>query len=159
MAISEFGKGLGIVIYSKSVLEHDWMSFACWYSIKKFLPDAEIILICERGNVVFNWTYKFGVKTIYNTNYKFSNDLFIVEIQPSVMAVRPIVDVLGPIDAKSSQIATFVDYDNGCGNFVKEATPPFGKKFVNIDVSPNEIKIFKLWEDCLKIYSFLSGTP
>ena len=164
MLISEFGKGLKVIISAKSCPSHDWMSFASWYSIQINLPDAEIVLFCERGEVVFRWPYKIGLKTVYYTKYPLypANTTFI-EISPSVMAVRPfIIDNIGPVDAKSNQIATFVDYSNGCGKFVFQesintlASPFCGaKRFASMDMSVNEVKILKLWEDCNKTYEAL----
>ena len=155
--ISEFGKGLTIVISAKNIPEHDWMAFSCWFSIKKNIPDAKIILICEVGNIVFRWPYKCGLKTIYYNDYP-TLPIGAIEIAPSVAALRPfIVDNAGPVDVKTDLLATFVDYSHGCGQLKFEEMPraPFGINIKNVDASINEIKLFRLWQECEKTYKFL----
>jgi len=160
--VGEFGKGLRLIIEAESIPQHDWMTYASWYSINKNLPDAEIILVCKRGEMVFRWPYKIGIQVIYYTEKPpiilYDEEHLNFNMSPYLMAVRPVVSLaeLGPINAKSNQIATFVDYSKGCGKFVlsEGVNIPFGKKLINDNCSLNEMKILKIWEDCGKTYNF-----
>ena len=155
--IGEYGKGLTVVISAKNIPEHDWMSFASWYSINRNLPDARVILICERGDIVFRWPYKCGLKTIYYTIHPVIPDAF--EISPFVVALRSFMNPFGPVDVKSNQAATLVDYSNGCGEllFKEGMSAPFTitKEIRNAEMTLNEIKLLKLWENCEKTYKIL----
>ena len=165
--VGEFGKGLRLIINTESIPKHDWMSYASWYSINKNLPDAEVLLLCRRGEMVFGWPYKCGVKVVYYTKEPvilYDEEHLNIHISPTFMAVRSFMSLteLGPIDAKSDQVATFVDYSKGCGKFVFNegidmAVNPFGitKKLTDVACSLNEVKILKLWEDCEKTYNML----
>ena len=69
--ISETGKNLDIVIVTKTA--EDWRTFACWYSVSKKLPDARILLICNRTNRVelqyYQWAKRLQVPHLYNNPF------------------------------------------------------------------------------------------
>jgi hypothetical protein len=59
MPISPTGEGLNILIACDYVPHHAWMSFLCWYSITKNLPDAKITVACHRRLMkhrLYDWT-------------------------------------------------------------------------------------------------------
>jgi hypothetical protein len=61
---NETGKGLSILISCDYIFYHNWMAFLCWYSISKNLPDAKVVIGCNRQlmtNQLFNWTKKVGI--------------------------------------------------------------------------------------------------
>ncbi len=47
----------------------NFMSFACWYSLHKNLPDANILLACERPEEMkmdlFQWVYRLQIPFFY----------------------------------------------------------------------------------------------
>lgn len=160
--ISEFGKGLKIVISCQGVLEQDWMSYVCWSSIKQNLPDAKISLICKRGDVIFNWPYKVGLKILYYTEKPqiHSEDLSLIEILPTILAVRKYMsDNVGPVDIKSDLFATFVDYSQGFGKLQKlpMGYPMGAGQFRHLECSVNEVRIIKLLENFEKVYKNLGA--
>lgn len=67
MEISSTGDGLNIVIGCNYQLSHNWMSYICWYSLTKNLPDAKVTIACNRNpmkNSLFVWTGKCKVPFI-----------------------------------------------------------------------------------------------
>lgn len=64
MKISDTGSGLTIVIGCDYNVLHNWMSFICWYSLTKNLPDANIVISCNRtpmNATLFRWTQRCSV--------------------------------------------------------------------------------------------------
>ena len=168
--ITKTGDGLSVLIDCKHTRQHGWMSFASWYSINKNLPDAEILLICEReapSEQYFIWTYRAGVKFFMyrKENYdslidRVTKDKGVKIIKPYVMAVRDYKkECVGPVDVKSDEASTFVSYLNGCGKFVTskwiDKREPFEeayKIFHDYNFTVNEMKILKLWERSHQLY-------
>ncbi len=158
------GDGLSVIIRCEYVKHHDWLSFASWYSISKCLPDAEVAIYCkmtDAKNDIFAWPKKFKILFNLSENYKklVSNSNTLI-IDPWVIAVREYSDqLLGPVDVKSKEAATFVDYKDGCGNFVIEEwihniETPFRRTYELYadDMSVNEWKVLKMWEQVSGIY-------
>lgn len=57
MSISYTGDGLTIVIECDFVVHHDWMAFLCRYSMLKALPDARVIVSCNKQAVMMPIMY------------------------------------------------------------------------------------------------------
>lgn len=167
MEISETGKNLLIVVDCDYSFSHNWMAFTLWYSLRKNLPDAEMVLNVVRKSSpveLFSWAVKFKVRLSYS---KFLlddiTDRQILHLPPHVMAVRDFSGgvPLGPVDIKSDYFSVFVDYKSGCGAFVtaewinRKDIPLFNatKKFFTKNISVNESKGLKLWERAGKILS------
>jgi hypothetical protein len=155
--IDPYGDGLEITIKCKYTSQQDWMSFASWYSINKNLPDAKVFLFCEKEGVpkrqYFFWPKKCGIELVK----QFKG----LVINADVMAVRTYnAKKLGPIDCRKNDVVTFVSYLNGCGSFVlsegidngKHLFPKSVKKFLTDDMSVNELKILKIWEQLADLY-------
>jgi hypothetical protein len=82
------------------------------------------------------------------------------------MAVREYDEnSLGPVDVKSNELCTFVDYSNGCGKFVTSAWidkdgVPFKdalSRFSIVDMSVNESKLLEIWKNAYGIYRNLES--
>ena len=59
MTISNLGDGLTVHISCQQVPHHDWMSFLCWYSISRNLPEAKVVVTLTRSIsdiYIGNWT-------------------------------------------------------------------------------------------------------
>jgi len=59
MMISNLGDGLTVHISCQQVPHHDWMSFLCWYSISRNLPEAKVVVTITRSvssAYIGNWT-------------------------------------------------------------------------------------------------------
>lgn len=151
------GNGLQIFINCNYLPHHDWMTFISWYSIKKNLPDADITIVCDKSK--FATTPIFGWVNKANVNFTYTKKSGGISIPCDVMAIREWINE-EIIDAKSSNIATFCTYRNGCGNFVvsdwiNSMLPPFEKSevFKKDSMTINEIKILEIWKKGLPIYA------
>lgn len=170
MTVESTGDGLIIIISCQHIPSHDWMSFAAWYSIRKNLPDANVVIICERGMALrpmFTWTYKCNVPVVqYGKDFnkqklleQFTGE--ILEISPTTMAVRDYDEERsGPVKVQSEESTTFVDYSDGCGKFVvlkwiNRFRGPFKsavRRYDNGQLTMNELKVLKMWESCFAFY-------
>jgi len=137
---------------------HEWMAFASYYSIKKYLPDCEVSLQVNLNKPIFRWANRLGVKIFKNNSFPF-------KINPTIMAVRDFYGDLTISPAKSSTQTTFVDYSEGCGNFVvnnwiNTSKVPFFKalrRFGNEKLTVNEVAILTIWEKCHYVYLSAGG--
>jgi hypothetical protein len=131
------------------------MTLTSWHSIYKNLPDADVTICCNRGEIscheLFKWPSKLGVPFTYDSP-KEKNI-----INCDTMAVRT-WDGFDVSNAQSNEITTFVNY-NQCANFVlsswiNKLEAPFLKidSFMKQGMSVNEIKIFDLWRSLIPIY-------
>jgi hypothetical protein len=156
------GNGLRLLIRCNYLSHHNWMSFISWFSIKKYLPDAEICVQCDRNKFVncslFEWVKKLNVDFSYSRLQ--SPLLGFIEIPCDVMAIGEWDNKLNIIDAKSNDISAFCTYRNGCGNFVmadwiNSILPPFDKVdiFKKEGMTINEAKILEIWKKGLSIYA------
>ena len=163
--INSLGEGLSIVIDCEYIPLHNWMAFASWYSISKNLPDAKVTIACKRTmpiQEVFVWPKKCNINFfMHNGNMQYND---ILKIKPSVMAIRSYDEnCIGPIDVKSNDLTTFVDYSNGVGMFViatwiDSSRPPFDNavtRFGSDDMTINELKILQVWQQLFGLYAAL----
>jgi hypothetical protein len=162
------GEGLDILIKCESTYLQNWMVFACWYSISVNLPDANVVIGCDRSlqsRILFEWPNRCSVNFFQCNDdsdfvsiafgRKFISSKTPIILPPHTMAVREYdQDNIGPIDAKSNERATFVHYHEGCGKFVASEwidrfVMPFEgaiRRFGSDGLSINEIAILRLWE-------------
>lgn len=64
MAISSTGDNLSILISCDYSTCNNWMAFLAWYSLSKNLPDAKVLVACNRtvmSSPLFGWTKKCKV--------------------------------------------------------------------------------------------------
>jgi hypothetical protein len=74
MEISSTGDNLNILIACDYLRHHNWMSFLCWYSLKKNLPDAKVYVASQRRIMEYNlfqWTRSCNVPLVL---HKETND-------------------------------------------------------------------------------------
>jgi len=166
--ISLTGKGLTVVVKSKYSPIHNWMTFSAWYSMWKNLPDAEVIIMCERGiysKQLMSWAQRISVKffsyckdkdpvqvATINELITSGNKVMLFE-EPCVVAADVFRDGK-VVDSKSSETGTFVSYREGCGKFVvsrwidKLETPFAGAstRLMTPSVTVNEMRVLKLWD-------------
>lgn len=135
------------------------MSFASWYSIRKRLPDCPVSIETRITHPMFSWTYRAGVRITRNSDALF-------KIDPTVMAVRDFGGDLSVSSAKSESQTTFVDYSEGCGNFVvsewiNNSNIPFYKALRRFGsyqkLTVNEVAILEFWEKCHHVYRTMGG--
>jgi len=102
MEITSTGDNLQIFIHCQDKPEHNWMSFASYYSIIKTLPEAKPNLIIERvlpTRMYFSWAnrchvpcYRFNGDIYDNIEkYKWAEKPYLI-IQSNVMAIRELDD-------------------------------------------------------------------
>jgi hypothetical protein len=154
--ITPLGGGLKILIKCNYDISHDWMAFSSWYSIAKYLPDAQVRILCSRmicEHQIFNWPNRCKVE--FSFTKKSDDDDFFV-IKPDVMAVGDYDDIhLGPINCKLSEASTFVSYAEGCGQFMPDFKQcPFAEthRFFSENLTFNEYRILKIWDKANTTY-------
>jgi hypothetical protein len=161
MDFSSTGKGLSVAVCCKPIPAHLWMSFVCWYSFKKNLPDAGVQIFCERQEsfLQFNWAKRLRVKLKYGSPEKSKNG--IIYIEPQTLAIRPYVGLLGPVSSKNDVCASLIDYSDGCGNFVMSSwihkvngnpLPMAVKRFATENMTANELRVLRFFESSEAIY-------
>lgn len=146
MTISSTGDGLNILIACDYLPHHNWMSFLCWYSLTKNLPDAKVFVASHRRLMkhdLFIWTRKCKVPFILHKasddegqiqsaiDYGVSKPLLVVS--PEYICVRDFdesgfspeslsevkwLDAELSCDCKEARPCSFVTYSNGWGKFV-----------------------------------------
>ena len=169
MPVDSIGNGLEILIKSEYTPFNGWMALSSWYSISKNLPDAKVVVACKRKSLsayCFGWAYKLKVKMVFYNDvidWKPTEEKFI-KISDRTLAIRTYDENdLGPVDVKSDQLSTFVEITEGCGNFVASEwihrnRGPFQNavdNFSTLDMSANESKVLRLWQQLYVIYSTL----
>jgi len=153
------GKNLKFLIDSPYSMLGDWSSFALCYSIRKFLPEAEIYIKSNKFEH-FKWANKLKVKYNYN-----AYDLLL---QSTCLMIRPLDDttifnVTNLVsEAKLDKFTPFVSYNESCGKFVtadwihnNECPFPYADKFATKGMCPNELQVLKLWKQVGILYPML----
>ena len=158
--MTEMGGGLNLLIKCHYLPHHNWMAFSSWYSVTKNLPDAKMLIYCDKsqtavGCALFDWVRKVGASFSYKNNAEYNAEIFC-----DTMAIRKLWTTANVGEAKSEDIVTFCSYKNGCGNFVmsdwiNSVVPPFDKtdSFDVDGMSINEQKILELWRKVSTVYS------
>lgn len=146
MNISPTGDGLNILIACDYVSHHNWMSFLCWYSISKNLPEASVFVASPRRLMqrnLFNWTRKCKVPLFLHKDADLEGQVNFVldsEVKKPLLVVPPesvcvrdfdesgfspeslkevcYIDSELSCDCKKDLFKTFVTYNDGWGTFV-----------------------------------------
>ena len=166
---SENGNGMRFSASVDYNYANDWMMFALWYSMQKYLPDAELIINCKppkkMEQQLFSWCRRCNVKFNFNQ----SSDGIIINFSDIIM-IREIEEGTEIKDIKlfcsnccDEFFTPFVTYGKGFGNFVtanwiNTMDCPFDKadKFMTASINTNEAIILKLWRQLSPIYTTLS---
>ncbi len=182
ISINCLGDNLNVIINGNYNISHEWMAFACWYSINKNLPDAKVELVISSAGAVsrqlFDWTGRVGVRLHLNKHVELKPNSLAVPA--CSMAVRDLpqgaVDLLNDksitimneekglcCEAKEDCFVPFVTYLEGVGNFVtgdwinKDECPfPWADRFMSHSANANEIRILKLWKQLSQIFTTVS---
>lgn len=135
------------------------MAFASWYSIKKRLPDCRVELETKLTLPMFSWANRVGVKITRNS-------LALLKVRPTVVAVRDFHGDLTISPASSSIQTAFVDYSEGCGDFVPDrwihrSDAPFRKASMRFgsykNLTVNEMAVLEFFERCNLVYRSIGG--
>ncbi|MCK9458397.1 MAG: hypothetical protein M0R80_01990 [Proteobacteria bacterium] len=166
------GNDLCVVIECENKPIYSWMGFVSWYSVVKNLPNAEVIVVCKRSKdepskECFTWARRANIQFFfYENSYNLKTDKkIVIKINSHVVVLREYdPQLLGPVDAKSDVLATFIDYSGGCGKFVMSEwiNREVGliqdvSKFASSEMSINEMKLLNLWEKSYQLYANLEG--
>ena len=155
------GKNLKILIDAPYSLFGDWSGFSLCYSIRKYLPEAEIYIkknkILDSTHQYFNWLVRLKIKC-----FPTAVDIMLPS---SCIMIRPIDNSnLEISEAKEDKFTPFVTYSGGCGKFVvcdwinKNEYPfPYADNFMSNDTCVNEIQVLKLWKQMNTLYPLLAG--
>lgn len=67
MTITDTGKNLSILINTHTA--EDWKAFATWYSVYKNLPEAKVVIVCNRNQRIefqyFQWAKRLNIPHFY----------------------------------------------------------------------------------------------
>ena len=165
--ISLTGKNLVVIVACEYLPGHSWMSLASWYSMRKNLPDAKVLVGCSRRlfgrpSTLFEWAYRLRVPLFYFDPEKGVGRDADVVVPVTSMAVRTWdKERPGPASVKSAEHSTFVDYGDGCGRFIpvewlNKGRGPFKnavKRLGTQESTPNELKVLRLWERLYRLYT------
>lgn len=171
--INNLGNNLNIVIQTTFDYFGDWTAFACWYSVSKMLPDANVSLFYPHVSMkeqVLGWMHRCRVplfkSKVLPENTMILDHCTIVarelnDKNVELLNNNLLDDMLS--EAKDEKITPFVSYRNGCGNFVasdwintKECPFSIADKFMIHTATANEIKVLKLWKQLSIIYASIS---
>lgn len=155
------GKGLNLTIEAELAPIYEWMTFALWYSIQKYLPDSEIT-ICFNGKInynMFEWVKKVKL-TISDTGIKIKPYFIMIrEISENDLALfsgkylnKKLICL-----AKGEKFKPFA-YCNEVGNFImnewiNNTEFPDSDKFLTHNATFNEVKVLKLWRQAKFLYT------
>lgn len=105
MELSVTGAGLTALILCDYVTHHNWMAYLCWYSLTKNLPDAQIVVLCNRNLMthrLFDWCrlckVNFRLHKICDQDQRIALAISlgvttpILALQPDVIAARSLAD-------------------------------------------------------------------
>jgi hypothetical protein len=167
--MNSLGLGLNIVIETEYTPCHDWMTFSAWYSIKKTLPDAKVIIKVDKRKInreLFFWVSKFKVKmttSFEETPLLIIPDHVIASREFKGEIEKSVLDEELYVDARGDSAKPFISYKNGWGSFVidewidKEMSPfSNAEKFMTDNMSINEVRVLKFWKLADVLYSNVS---
>ena len=88
-----------------------------------------------------------------------------MEILPTTMMLREFTGNTEPASSKSDIQSSFIDYSDGCGNFILDKwinnnQVPFRRalrRFGTPNLTVNEVAILNFWERCGGIYKSVGG--
>lgn len=155
------GYGLNILIQTPYTFCGDWMAFSLTYSIKKFLPEANISIKVKSNDVLFKWIAR--MKISFNENGPMllmnSNTIMIRSIEQNCLP-----DLNKNVsEVKRDKFTPFVTYQEGCGKFVmaewiNRDENPFSQVdgLVSDDMCANELQVLKLWKKMSPLYTLLA---
>ncbi len=157
------GKNLKLLIDAPYSFVGNWSVFGLAYSIKKFLPEAEICLIKRKSlnadEHYFTWIEKMKIKTVCN------NPSLV--LPSTCMIIRPIdsdeivsMDMVSEV--KQDKFTPFVSYKEGCARFVmsdwinsNEYPFPYADRLAEEGMCPNETQVLKLWKQMNALYPMM----
>lgn len=139
----------------------------------KFMPDSVVALACDVMQFsLYKWATVSHVPIFFYTPdgpictkglFKGRN---VISLPPYVAAVRDYrEDALGPIDVRSEELATFIDYSKGCGKmnferwrYMVDSNPFYRASFrfgALQQLSHNESMLLGFWESISNTYNML----
>lgn len=127
------------------------MAFACWYSIRKFVPNCTVSVEVRLDKPLFRWASTMGLLRRVESS---------IRLSPSALAVRDFCGDWSVSSSKSNSMTCLVDYSEGCGNFtvdkwINSRRTPFDRalrRFGTPDMTANEVAVLKVWEKCYDLY-------
>lgn len=111
--ISETGDGLSVLIVTEP--GRDWQTFATWYSFTKNLPDAPIVLACQRNGEtpfsLFQWARRLGTPIYHHNRLAEDRALNWLDsarranhwLTPKCLIVEPLVMAIDSLDGPTTE--------------------------------------------------------
>lgn len=157
---SETGLGLTIVIQSEYRSSHDWRAFACWYSIRSFLPDATFAIAAPKTantkmvSQCFRWARRAGISMRPATGVVIDDHVIMVR-DTNLSGDETILGSGLCADCRTDSAVPFVYVGEKCGKYDKERWPhaPFAQSFLSPDVTENERLVLQMWQKMASAYT------
>mgnify|MGYP007120766161 CR=1 FL=1 len=139
---------MNILIACDYIPHHNWMSFLCWHSLSKNLPEAKVTVACHRRLMTydfFGWTRKCKVPFVLHKAADEKGQIALISesvqgpllvLSPETVCIRDFAeagfspDVLSGVvkmnselccDCKEEKPCVFVTYLSGWGKFVTQS--------------------------------------
>lgn len=96
MPISSIGDGLTIHISCEPKLHHDWMSFLCWYSLSRNLPESKVIVTNLRENNLFDlygWTRLLQIPLLHHRGMSITQQQQMLRSHRRIHVTGPILTI------------------------------------------------------------------
>jgi len=162
------GDGMKFCAIVEYTYAADWMLFGLWYSMQKYLPDAELVINCKSPKKIerqfFAWCKRCKVSFNYSdicNGILVPPDIIMVRELMEGVEVKDVNDICS--DCRQELFTPFVSYKNGFGNFVTtdwintlECPFPWADRFMTKLAGVNEVGILKLWKQLSTIYANVS---
>ena len=172
------------VIVTQQNHQHEWMAFACWYSIHRNLPENKVAVVFPRSSKHHQYTWLNKCHVPYLTyptdatpeqavNTLIENKVIsssVIVIQDHHMIIRDIEDNVDSIvTCETLPFYANCDSENGCivdytkcGKFIldewleKEQKHPFynTSQFMARNRTVNEQRVFQLWKQMGATFDF-----
>lgn len=178
--ITETGKNLSVLISTE--VGKDWETFATWYSVHKNLPDAKIVIACQRNDQVLFQLYQWAQRLRVPLFYYNPGTTALEEakrrdlVKDNMLMMFPLTLVTHSFDKKtlellnaqrepvfveakeSDELCCLVSYKKGCGKWLDTLKGcPFSSAagLATIAMTANENRIIELWKKMCSLYKAL----
>lgn len=125
--ISCTGNGLNILIASTPSMENEWMSFACWFSVHRLLPEADISIytpkICDESRAYFRWTSRAKIKQYRHNPIKELTKPLLV-LPSNVVAVRKLPELPTTSGVSKDKSVYFLNTTDSCETIIENLCCP-----------------------------------
>jgi hypothetical protein len=174
--ISFLGHNLNVIIQAgKATPTNDWLAFASWYSVHRFLPEAKVFCSVKPSleHNLFVWAFRCGARRFHKLDTKVPT--LVMKSTCMITGELPNLDDICcgkfkdgafykhyPCCPQPQDLNFPIGYQNKCGSFNidewKKETPPFQEaaRFQTDNMEVTERRIINLWSQMATSYTMFS---